>query len=418
MANNISTTQYLVDETLVRTIQYTSFAKVANRQLEEEFLKLRVAPGRTLNYRIEMKFLAGTGSTAVPQPYNVVERPLTINQQRWTMVNFDGFELTFDRVRDKPYLDQMLIPRARTLAYSAEAYIANQLQTNLNYSVGVPGTPITFATIAAASALASQIGIPQDGQRFFALNANDSVNLAVTLQNSFNRDVNTAALMDGFIGHLSGFDFFISNFLQTQIAGAGDSGTLTNPPTGYVGAGIVTNGPITSGNTITVSGVSTTSGVVVANVGDLLSVAPSGNTFFFNPDTQQTLTNYPAQFVIESVVTTAGTSGDVTYTVSPVIVTSGATQNISQPIPNGAQLLLMKTHNVNVAFHSSCIVFAAPALKELRGGVETATAWSNTYKIAIVYSLGGDVTNYRQNDRMDIIFGVAINPEMGILVVS
>ena len=418
MANSISTTQYLVDETLIRTIQYTSLAKVANRQLEEDFLKLRVAPGRTLNYRIEMKFTAGTGSTAYPQPYNVIERPLTIDQQRWTMVNFDGFELTFDRVRDKPYLDQMLVPRARTLAYSAEAYIAQKLVTSLNYTVGTPGVPLTFATISYAAALASQLGIPQDGQRYFAINAMDSATLAQTLFNSFNKDVNTAALMDNFIGHLSGFDFFVSNFLPVQIAGAGDSGTLTTPPTGYVGAGVVTNGPITSGNTITVSGVSATSGVTVANVGDLLSVAASGQTYVYVADTQQTLTMYNAQFVVTAAVVTSGTSGDVTYTVSPDIITSGPTQNISQAIPNGAQLLLMKTHNNNAAFHSSCIVFAAPALKELRGGIEVATAWSNTYKFAIVYSLGGDVVNYRQNDRMDIIFGCTINPEMGILVVS
>jgi hypothetical protein len=418
MANSITTTQYLVNETLVRTIQYTSFAKVANRQLEEEFMNLRVAPGRTLNYRIEMKFTAGTGSTAVPQPYNVIERPLTVNQQRWTMVNFDGFELTFDRVRDKPYLDQMLIPRARTLAYSAETYIAQQLQTNLSYSVGTPGVPITFATIAYANALASQLGIPQDGQRYFALNPMDSANLAITLQNSFNKDVNTGALMDGFIGHLSGFDFFVTNFLQVQIAGAGDSGTLTTPPTGYVGAGVVTNGPITAGNEISVSGLSTTAGVTAFNAGDLISIAVSGNTYLYNPDTQQTLTAYPAQFVVTAPVVTVGTTGTANVFVEPAIVTSGPSQNISQPIPNGAQLLLMKTHNVSVAFHSSCIVFAAPALKQLRGGVETATAFSNTYKFAIVYSLGGDVVNYRQNDRMDIIFGVAINPEMGILIVS
>lgn len=412
MPNNISTTQYLTNETLVRLVNYTSFIKVANRQLEEDFRTLRLAPGRTLNYRKEQRFLAGEGASAKPSDYDTNIAPLTIEKQFHSLVNFDGFELTFDRVRDRPYLDMMLIPRAKALAYAAEKYVAFKLQTQLYYQVGTPGVPITFATITEVDALMTEVGIPEDGQRYFAISPGSSATLSQTLYNSFNKDVNTGALMDGFIGHLSGFNFFKSNFLRKQVAGAGDGGTFT-APAGYLGGGIVTNGPILAGNLISVSGVA--SNQLVFNIGDKITLEPAADVFLVNFGTYEALST-PAQFVVTAPVFSTGTTANIT--VSPTIITTGVEQNLSAPIPQGAQILLAQTHNESVAFHSSALVFAAPALKELRGGIEAATAWSDVYKLAIVYSLGGDIVNYRQNDRMDIICGAAINGEMGVIVMS
>jgi hypothetical protein len=124
-----------------------------------------------------------------------------------------------------------------------------------------------------------------------------------------------------------------------------------------------------------------------------------------------------AQFVVTADVTsTAG--GLATIPVSPSIVTSGARQNISAAIPNGAQLLLRDDHNVSLAYHTQALVFAAPPLKELRGGVEAVTRYSDLYKLAMTYSLGADIRNYDQLDRIDVICGVAINPEFAVRICS
>ena len=82
------------------------------------------------------------------------------------------------------------------------------------------------------------------------------------------------------------------------------------------------------------------------------------------------------------------------------------------------QMLLYASHNVSLAYHTQAVVFAAPPIKELRGGVEAVTRYSDLYKLSMTYSLGADIRNYEQLDRIDVICGVAINPEFAVMIMS
>jgi hypothetical protein len=412
--NSFSTTNYILDETFIRFINYLNFAKVANRNLEGDFKGLKYATGQTINYRLEERYLGGFGATATSEARVQVVRPLTIDTQFHTMVEFSGFELTFDRARDQPYLDQMLNPRAKRLANMVESFIATQnFQLDTYQATGTPGVPIDQSTVFNTDAYMTELGIPEDGNRYWANSPSVSATLTNALYNVFNMTVNRGALLDGFIGHLSGFDFFKTNFLNRQIAGVGETGGT--PPTGYSLAGTVTNGPITGGNTIVVTGL-VANQAAAFNVGDIITVAAASGVYMVNPLTYQPLAQ-TAQFVVTAQVASDG-SGNATIPVSPTIVISGARQNISAAIPNGAQLYLANSHNVSIAFHNQAIVFAAPPIKELKGGVEAVTSYSDLYKMAMTYSLGADIRNYVQLDRIDIIAGVAINPEFAVRVMS
>ncbi len=411
--NTFRTTQYVLDEVFIRFVNYLNFAKVANRNLEGDFKSLKYATGQTINYRLEERYLGGRGATATSEARVQVIRPLSITTQFHTMVEFNGLELTFDRARDQPYLDMMLLPRAKTLANNVEAFIATEnFQLQTYQAVGTPGVPVDQDTVFLTDAYMTELGIPEDGNRYFANSPRVSAGLSNSLYNVFNMTVNTGALLDGFIGHLSGFDFFKTNFLKRQIAGAGETGG--SPPTGFKLGGIVTNGPITGGNTIMVSGVVASS--VVFKAGDSIEIDPAAGVFMVNPLTYEPLTQ-SAQFVVTQDVISDG-SGNATILVNPTIVISGARQNISAAIPMGAQILLAKDHNVSIAFHNQAVVFAAPPIKELKGGVEAVTTYSDLYKLAMTYSLGADIRNYVQLDRLDIIAGVSINPEFAVRVRS
>ena len=165
------------------------------------------------------------------------------------------------------------------------------------------------------------------------------------------------------------------------------------------------------------SGLASTANQVLFNVGDIITLDASANVFMVNPLTYQPLAQ-TAQFVVSSTVVADGSSTTYNVLVNPTIVVSGARQNISAAIPNGVQAYLASTHNVSVAFHNQAVVFAAPPIKELKGGVEAVTSYSDLYKMAITYSLGADIRNYVQLDRIDIIAGVAINPEFAVRVIS
>ena len=414
MANTFSTTQYILDEVFIRFINYLSYAKVANRNLEADFKNLKYATGQTINYRLEERFLGGEGASAVDEAVVQVVRPLTINKQFHTMVSFNGMELTFDRARDQPYLDMMLKPRAKTIANKVEKFICtDNLQPAVYQTVGTPGVPITQNTVFQTKAYMNKLGIPDDGNRYFSNDPEVTAALSNALFNVFNMTVNKGALMDGFIGHLSGMDFFETNFLKRQIAGVGQAGA--SGVAGFKLAGTITNGPISSGNTFVLTGL-VAGQANPFNVGDKIQFAASANVFMVNPLNYEPLSQ-TAQFVVLTTTASDG-GGNATITVSPTIIVSGARQNISAAIPNGAQLLLADDHNESIAFHNQAIVFAAPPISELKGGVEAVTTYSDLYKMAMTYTLGADIRNYVQLDRLDSIAGVAINPEFAVTVMS
>ena len=141
MAMNVfRETQYVLDDVFVRFWNSLSFARTANRNLEGDFKNLRFATGQTINYRLEERYLAGEGATATSESRVQVIRPLTISKQFRTMVEYSGFELTFDRARDEPYLEMANAPRAKRLANLVEGFIANQnFQLQTYQAVGTPG---------------------------------------------------------------------------------------------------------------------------------------------------------------------------------------------------------------------------------------------------------------------------------------
>lgn len=412
MANVFRETQYVLDDVFVRFWNSLSFARTANRNLEGDFKNLRFATGQTLDYRLEERYLAGEGATATSEARVQIIRPLSITKQFRTMIEYTGFNLTFDRARDEPYLEMANAPRAKRLANLVEKFIASEFQTKTYQAVGTPGVPVDFNTILNADAYMTELAIPEDGKRFSGIGPRIAANLSNDLYNTFNNTVNTGALIDGFVGHLSGFDFFKTNFLSRQIAGAGQAGGT--PPAGFKLGGTVTNGPILGGNTISVTGL--VPSVVAFNIGDIIEIDDAAGVFMVNPLTYDAL-EQRAQFVVTATVIASG-GGTADIPVNPTIVIDGARQNISAAIPNGAQILLRDSHNVSLAYHTQAVVFAAPPIKELRGGVEAVTRYSDLYKLAMTYSLGADIRNYEQLDRIDVICGVAINPEFAVRICS
>lgn len=413
MPNVFETTQYVTNDVFIRFWNSLSFARCSNRNLEGDFKSLTYATGDTVNYRLEERYLGGDGATAVAEARVQIKRPLTITDQFHVMLDYSGFELTFDRARDEPYLAMANNPRAKTLGNKLEKFICtNNFQVDIYQATGTAGTPIDFDTIAQTDAYMTELGIPEDGKRYLALSPRQAASLSTALSNFFNPTINTGALIDGFIGHLSGFDCFKTNFLRRQIAGTGEAGAA---PAGFKLGGVVTNGPITGGNTIAVNGLVINQAIAFRK-GDILEIDDAAGVFMVNPLTYEPLSQR-AQFVVTADTPSDG-AGAANIPVNPTIVISGARQNISAAIPNGAQVLLSDDHNVSIAFHTQAIVLAVPPLKELRGGVEAVTSYSDLYKMAITASLGADIRNYQQLDRCDIIAGETTNPEFAVIIRS
>lgn len=413
MANQFKTTKYITDDVLIRFWNSLSFIRTAHRDFEGEFKNLRFATGQTIDYRLEERYLGGRGATANPEGRVQIVRPLSITEQFHTLVNYSGMELTFDRARDEPYLKMANAPRAKRLANMVEKWVAGEkFQKRVYQTVGTSGVPVDFSTITLANAYMTELAIPEDGQWYIGAQPRVTSDLADDLHMTYNDEVNTGALIDGFVGRLAGYDIFKTNFLTRQISGLGEAGGA--PPAGFKLGGTVTNGPIVGGNVIELSGL--VPNQIVFNDGDRIEIDESAGCFMVNPLTYDPLVQR-SQFVVAGAVL-SDALGNATVVVEPEIIVSGARKNISNPIPNGAQVLLRDDHNVSLAYHSQALVFAAPPMKELRGGVEAVTSYSDLYKLALTYSLGADVKNYQQLDRIDLIAGCTINPEFAVAIIS
>lgn len=413
MANTFKTTKYILDDVFIRFWQNLAIIRTANRNIEADFKNLRFATGQTLDYRLEERYLGGDGAVMTTEDRVQVTRPLSINQQFYQGLTYDGFELTFDRARDEPYLEMSIGPRAKRLANKCELFAAKKMVSASYQAIGTPGVPIDADLIWDTNAYMNELAIPNDGKRFFGVGPRSSASLNKSLFNVFNKEVNTGALIDGFIGRLSAFDFFDTNFFPRHIAGLGQVGA--DPEAGFKLGGAVV-GTITSGNSIPVNGLGRNPGDIVFRKDDSIEISEAANVFMINPQLYEALPQR-AQFVVTADVVTAD-GATATIPVNPTIVISGARQNISASIPNGAQVLLAKDHNISMAYHTQGLVFAAPPLKELKGGVEVASTYSDLYKLAMVYTLGADVRNYQQIDRVDMIAGGEGNGEFLVRVRS
>ena len=57
MPNTFQTTQYVIDEVMIRFVNYLMLCKTGNRNLEGDFKNLKYATGQTINYRLEERHL-------------------------------------------------------------------------------------------------------------------------------------------------------------------------------------------------------------------------------------------------------------------------------------------------------------------------------------------------------------------------
>jgi len=400
MANNIAVTQYITNEILIRYLSQVKYVKTAYRGFDKQYKNLQYATGETLSYRLEENYTAEAGWVATPQ--DIIQRvsTITVDQNFHVMIALDGTELTLKRQADAPFLNERLLAKARALAEKAESTIAEKLKYSGYYTAGSPASPLnSISAINIARARMVEIGIPDDGMRYMALTPMASATIANSAQNYFNKKINNAAIMEGYLGHAAGFDFFETVFNTTQIAGSGDG---TSAVAGVIPCGQI-NATVSSGNTIVLKGLPANATGVVKK-GDVIRV--DGSHFVHR--TVKSKTTQLAQFVVQADAGANG-SGIVTITVEPAIEVSGPYQIINTALQVNANVSLYATHDVSYAYHRNAIVFAAPPIKALEGGVISSRSFSDKYQIAMTNTVGADIRTYQNLNRMDMLIGSGIN---------
>ncbi len=352
--------------------------------------------GVTVYVKRPPEFTIRDGATASAQDVVEGEVAVTCDKQKGVDVQFTGYEATAN-------VDQLLKSK---VIKGAMAQIASQIDgdliDNVKYFHNWVGTPGTLIDSPADFFLAPQrldeMAVPTE-ERYAVLTPGDTYGIAGNLLASaaLAGDVAKSALQRVKLPMLGNTEAYMTQTIPslttgtrvtttTLINGASQNVTYASSRTTYTQS-LICDGQISktykAGEKFTIAGV-----------------------YAVNPRNKVTMT-YLKQFTIMADATSDG-SGNVTLTISPPIITSGAFQTVSAAPADNAALThlgaLSTAFNLNAAFHKSEIklVSIKPPMP-FTGEADFAT--DPDTGISVRYWRYSDGSGDTHNHRWDVYYG-------------
>jgi hypothetical protein len=343
----------------------------------------------------------------------------------WTMTSND--------LNDKQQRERKMRSAMQRLATDINVAVANVAALQGTLVVKRTAAASGFDDLAAADALMMEQGlVGDDSRRLAVLHARDYNNMASTLakpQTSANGKVNTA-YENAFVGRISGFETYKSDYTYRLTAAAGVTVTINDATaanrrwvpkaTSTASTGEVQN---VDNRSMSLT-IAVTSGTV--KVGDRLTIAGVNAVHHISKaDTGQLKT-----FTITEIVSGAGGSGVVKIS-PPIIVADGSTQaekeyaNVTTTPANGAAITFLNTAASNVMpFWDERAIELLPGRNGVDEGLTSAGAGymrsTTEMGVEVIMYKFFDINTKKYKYRTDTRFGVGMtNPEMaGVVLFS
>lgn len=391
---------------LAEFVMQQSFLVTGNRLLEGEFKQGYYEPGDTVNIRLQNKFTVSRGDSVSPEP--ILESTDSVVCQPLYSVPLEIS--TFDEtLRLDDYNQRIIRPAIRELVSQIETDIATVAATQLWQAYGTPGSPInSFSSVDGAASYLVSRDIPES-PLYLALRPKDATALKSSLQNAFNPILNQEISFGSRLGHLSEFDVFRNRGIIRQTAGTASTQTP-----------VVTGGPVSSGTSITFTGL-TANDANAFKAGDIIYFPDASS-----PATSvHSLTNLgrvdtgdPMTFVVQANQGT-NSSGQATVSILPAINTTvgNPQQNVSNPIPNGARAVVYASSYRNVAYHETGLSVVTLPLKPLYTPYCENITDQET-GITLRFSIGADVLNNLNIMRIDALVAYKWHGQYGLQFLS
>jgi len=392
MSNSLLTISMVTKESLRVLVGNLKFATNVNRGFNDEFAIKGAKIGQTLNIRKPARYTGRTGPVISLENQTETYTPLTMDQQYGVDLAFTSAEQTMSL---DLYSDRVIKPAMANIANRIDAYVAS-LSTKVYNQVGAPGTALTggptgtaLATVLNSGAKLDQYLTPRDGTRSFLMDPLTQATLASNGLNLFNpAGTISEQYRTGQLTEALGFGMYMDQNMPIAPASTFAGTPLVNGA-GQTGATLVTDGWASGASTLKAGAVFTIAGV-----------------YAVNPQSKATLSQLQ-QFVVLSDV--SDTTGAMSISISPAIVTSGAFQNVSAgPADNAALTLAAATGvatQLSLAFHPDAFVCGWAEL-DVPGGVDMAareTDPSTGVSVRLIRQY--DVVNDRWITRFDTLFG-------------
>jgi hypothetical protein len=382
---------------------------VGTDNLENEVVK----SGGQVKVRRQMQYLGQDNNLDLTSyTEDVVEGTVTVTlDQTWSnKVTVGALDrtLSFDR-----YSDMVLKPMARRAAERVEASIA-ALYPNFYLFDGTPGTPpATYAALANAGAIMTDAGNAVNGRLAFH-SPQVAANLSGLIQGTYVDGKNKTAMEMVKVGRYAGFDNYESVFAPIHTVGPLGGTPAVN------GAGqnvTYATAKDTWSQTLITNGW-TAAAAARLNAGDTFTIA---NVFMVNPNTKANTQRLQTFTVLSNASSDA--SGNLTATISPPIITSGAFQTVNAAPANGA-LLTIKTGTANTAYRQSLLIdpgaialVSRPLDIPSGEGLKTSTVSGEFVTMSVSSWVDGNTLN--ENMRFDMLWKpVVLDPRRGMRLTS
>ncbi|MDE2102358.1 MAG: hypothetical protein KGL39_34245 [Patescibacteria group bacterium] len=322
MSNTLLTPTMVTRKALMILHQKLSFCGTIERQYDDSFAKDGAKIGSTLQIRLPSKFTSSTGATVTAQDTTQTSTALTVGTQRNVAMNFLTSELTLSM---DDFSERVIDPAMAVIAAGVEND-AFQMALDVYNQVGTPGTiPNALLTYLQASARLDNSLAPRT-QRCVQVAPLDGATIVDALKGLFQDQTQIAKqYRDGLMGRTAGFDWY-SNTLTARLTTGSKVASVTVSGAGQTGASI-TFGSLSVSDTF--------------KKGQVFTM-PGCNEV--HPETKVD-TGRLQKFVVTADATAAGAT--LAVSISPSIVVSGPTQNVTASPTNGGTVVFDGTASLN-----------------------------------------------------------------------
>lgn len=395
MANTLLTPTMVTRKALMILHQKLAFVGTIERQYDDQFAKDGAKIGTQLKIRLPNQYTVSTGQAITAQDTTENSVTLTVATQKVVPMQFFTSELTLS-IDD--FSDRIIDPAMAVLAAAVEADAFN-MGLDVYQQVGTPGTtPNALLTYLQGIARLTNSLAPLSG-RCLQLAPLDSATIVDALKGLF-QDTQSVSKQyrEGILGRIVGLDWY-QNTLTGRFTNGNTVAALTVSGAGQTGASVL----ITSANTNTFT------------KGQVFTMAGCNEV---HPETKVD-TGRLQKFVVTAAITAVGVT--VTLAISPSIVVTGATQNVSASPTNGGAIVFDGTaslnYGLNLAYYKQAFAIAFADLYMPKGVDFGAREAMDGISLRIVRDY--DVINDKIVTRADVLYGFStIRPILACRVAS
>tara|TARA_Y100000310_G_scaffold67277_1_gene62570 strand:- start:10243 stop:11484 length:1242 start_codon:yes stop_codon:yes gene_type:complete len=398
MANTLLTASIVAKAAVLQLDNNLVMARKVYRGYEEEFNKdiNGYEVGASITVKRPMDFTVRDGAVMDVQDTTEGQLTLTVDKRKGIDFEFTSQELTLSI---KELSERVIKPAMIQLANQIDVDLMAEYQ-NVPSWVGTPGQAInSFADFAKAPERADEYANPQD-ERCMVLCPADHWALLGNQTSLYTDSIVRPAYRSGQMGRVGNVDLYMSQNVATHTVGTNWATGSTPLTDGSAQETTYAASRTTNTQTLATDGWS--SGATSLKAGDVFTIA---DVYAVNPVTKATL-SFLKQFAVTTDI--SDTAGDITLTMTPAAILTGAHQTISATIGDGAGLTEVGTeatgYRQNMLFHKNAFALVTVPLVDPPGAVEVSRqSYRGTHvRVIPVYDGTNDISKWR----LDVLYGV------------